>query len=169
MKFFKILISSFLFLNWAFLDDVQGIPEPSHQLYSQYSKLHIQLPKNDDPSISCLILGTLAEEALMSDLLISSQEHLYSVTVDTQYEYDHCSQLLVIYVHSLYHILESKDHDICISNLLLIHGNNILLPTQYDNLTYLWYENFFDKNPHNKSKIFIETKVTAIKLQGFNL
>jgi hypothetical protein len=50
MKFFSlILISRFLSLSWADLYDVQDTPELSHQLYSQYSKLHILLPKNDDP------------------------------------------------------------------------------------------------------------------------
>jgi len=79
MKFFKVtLISSFLFLNWAYHDDVQDTPEPSHRLYSLYSKL-------------------------------------------------------------------------------------------YDNSDCLLYENFCDKYPYSKSKTFIETKVTAMKLQGFNL
>ena len=50
----------------------------------------------------------------------------------------------------------------------LEHDNDISLPIQYDKLNYLLYENFFYILPYNKFKIFIETKVTAISLQGFN-
>jgi hypothetical protein len=44
-----------------------------------------------------------------------------------------------------------------------------LSPKLYDNLNYLSNVNSFGSLTFNKTKTFIETKVTAMKLQGFNL
>jgi hypothetical protein len=44
-----------------------------------------------------------------------------------------------------------------------------LSPIRYDNLNWLWNVSSYGSSTFNKTKTFIETKVTAIKLQGFNL
>lgn len=172
MKFFlTILISSFLVGSLVDLYGARDIPEPFHLLHYQYSILHIQLPKNDAPSISYPILEIPAEEVLSNDPLTSLQEHLYSTMVDIQYacEYDPYLLLLSKYEHSHYRISVLKYLDIYASNLLATHGNDTSLPKLYDMLDCLLYENSFDTLPYNKSKTFIETKVAAMKLQGFNL
>ena len=171
MKFFLILlISSFLVGNSVDLYGARDIPEPSYLLYCPYSKLHSQLPKNDDPNISYLILEIPAEEVLKSDLLAFSQEYLYSTMGGIQYacEYDPCLILLSKCGHSHYHISESKYLDTYVSSRLSKHDNDISLPKLYDMLDYLLYVNSFDILPYCKSKTFIETKVAAMKLQGFN-
>ena len=99
-KFFLILLlSSFPVGSSAYLYDVQDIPEPSHQLYFLYSILQNQLPKNGDPNTFFPTREILVEEAVMNDLLISSQEHLCLMMADIRYAYgyDPCSQLPLIY------------------------------------------------------------------------
>jgi hypothetical protein len=88
MKFLLILLlSSFPVGSSAYLYDVQDIPEPSHQLYFLYSILQNQLPKNDDLNTFFPTREILVEEALMNDLLISSQEHLCLMMADIRYAY----------------------------------------------------------------------------------
>ena len=172
MKFFlTLLLSSFLVGSLVDLYGARGIPEPFHPLHYQYSIPHNQLPKNDDPNISFPILEIPAVVVLRNDPLISLQEYLYSTMADIQYacEYDPYLLLLSKYGHSHYRISESKDLDIYVSNHLSEHGNDTSLPKLYDMLDCLLYENSFDTLPYNKSKTFIETKVSAMKLQGFNL
>jgi hypothetical protein len=173
MKFFSILIalSSFLFENLAYPCDVQDTPEPSHLLCSLYSIHHNQLPKNDDPSISYSIQEIPVEAVLKIDLLVSLQEYsnLMMVDIPHAYEYDPCLQPLLIFEHSLYRIFELVNLYSVSVNLPSKYDTDTLLPKQYDMLNYLWSENFFDIQPFSKFKTFIETKVTAIKLQGFNL
>ena len=172
MKFFSlILISSFLSPNWACLYGVPDTPEPFHLLYSQYSKLHNLLPRNNDPNISCQVQETLAEEAGTSDLLVSLQEHLYLWTVDILYAYEYDPYLLLplVFVHFPNHRFELTNLDTFAVNLLLEHDNDILSPKPGDNLNYLSCGNSFDTFPYDKANTFIETKVSAMKLQGFNL
>ena len=171
MKFLlTLLISSFLVGSLVDLYGARDIPEPFHLLYCQYSILHNQLPKNDAPSISSLTLEIPAEEVWRSDPLASSQGHLYSTMEDIQYACEYDPYLLPPskYGHSHYHRSELKYRDIYASNLLSTHGNDTSLPKLYDMLDCLLNENSFDILPYNKSKTFIETKVTAMKLQGFN-
>jgi hypothetical protein len=89
---------------------------------------------------------------------------------DTQHAYEHdlYLRLLSEYVHFHYHISELTSRDTFAANLLLKHDNDTLLPKLGDNLNYLLNVNSFDNQTFNKSKTFIETKVTAMKLQGFN-
>ena len=172
MKFFSlILISSFLSLNWVCLYGVPDTPEPSHLLCSQYSKLHNLQPRNDAPNISFQPQETLAEEALKSDLLVSLQEHLYLWTVDIlyAYEYDLYLPLPLVFEHFPNHRFELTNLDTFVVNLLLEHGNDILSPKQGDNSNYLSCGYSFDTFPYDKANTFIETKVSAMKLQGFNL
>jgi len=107
----------------------------------------------------------------MNDPLASLPKHLCSMKVDIQraYEYDLCSLHLLEYVHFQNYISESTNHDSDVVYRLGEHCNDISLPIQYDNLNYLSNVNSFGSLTFNKSKTFIETKVSAMKLQGFNL
>lgn len=173
MKFFLniTLISSYLFLNWAYPCDAQDILEPSHLLFYQYSMHHNQQPKNDDPNIVCSALEIPVAKDEMSDPSTSLPEYLHSTREDTQraYEYGLCSQHLSKYLHFQNYISESANHDIGVGGHHEERGNDILSPIQYDNSDCLSNENFFGGLTFNKIKTFIETKVTAMKLQGFNL
>ncbi len=173
MKFFFsiTLISSCLFLNLAYPCDAQDILEPSHLLSYQYSKLHNQLPKNGDPNIACLTWETPVAEAEMYDLSVSLPICLCSMKEDTPREYGHdpCLQHPLEYEHFQNYIFVLVNHDNDIEYHLVKRRNGILSPIQYDNSNCLSNENFFGSLPFNKTKTFIETKVTAIKLQGFNL
>jgi hypothetical protein len=172
MKFFNFTpLSNSLSLYWAFLYDVQGIPEPSHLLFCLCSKLHSLLPKNVAPNMSFLRSEIPAEQVLMIALLTSLPIHLYSLMVDIQhaYEYDPCSQLPSKFVHSQHCISVLVNLDICAEHHLLKLYIDISSSILYDNLSYLLNENSCDILTFNKTKIFIETKVTAMKLQGFNL
>jgi len=173
MKFFFniTLISNCLFLNWAYPCGAQDILEPSHRLSFQYSMLHNQLPKSVDPNIVYSAWEILFEEAEKNDLSFSLPKHLYSKMVDIQraYEYDPGSQLLSKYAHSLNYISVPTNHDNDIEYRLVKQDNGILLPILNDNLNCLSNENSCGSLTCNKTKTFIETKVTAMKLQGFNL
>ena len=165
------LLSSFLFVSLAYPCDVQDTPEPFHLLYYPCSTHHNQLPKSVGPNTSSPTQGIPAVTTLRFVLSTSSQEYLYSMMVDIQHAYE-CgpySRPLLEYEHSHYHksVLASLDSDV--PNLLGEHYNDTCLTKQYDNINYLWNGNFFDILPFRKFKTFIETKVTAMKLQGFNL
>ncbi len=173
MKFFKVttLLSSFLFVNLAYPCDVLDTPEPFHPLCYQYSTHHNQQPKSIVPNTSSPTQGIPAVATLKFVLSISLQECSHSMRVDIQhaYEYDPYSQHLLKYEHSRYHKSVLEDLDTDVANLLAEPYNDTWLPTRYDNINYLWNGNFFDILPFRKFKTFIETKVTAMKLQGFNL
>ena len=151
MKFFHniTLISSCLFLNWAYPYGLQDIPEPSHLLSYQYSKLHNPQPKSDAPSIACLTWKIPVAEFQMSDLSISLPKYLYSMKVDIQYAY--------------------ISHDNDVGYHPVKHYIDISSPKLYGNSNSLSNVNSFGNLTSNKIKTFIETKVTAMKLQGFNL
>ena len=173
MKFFLniILISSCLYLNWAYPCGVQDILEPSHPLFCQYSRLHNQQPKSVAPNIACLTWGTPFEVDGMSDLSVSLLKYLYSMKVDIQHacEHDPYLQLLLEFEHFRNYISVSTNHGNDIEYHLEEHYNGTLLPIQDDNSNCLSNVNSSDSLTYNKTKNFIETKVTAMKLQGFNL
>ena len=172
MKFFVIiLLSSFHAWSLACPGDDPNIPEPFCQLCSPYSKHQSQLPKSDDPNISYPARETLAEEDERNDLSISLPEHLYSKRGHILYacEYDLCSQLLSKYGHSHYRIFEQGCPCNGFAGHPVKHDSGIWSPKLCGTTNGLSYENSCDSLPYNKSKTFIETKVTAIKLQGFNL
>lgn len=166
-----ILISSCLSPNWAYPCDVQGIPEPSHLLSFQYSKLHNLQPKNGDPNIVYPKMETLVVVIEMNDLSFSLPKYLYSKKVGIQcaYEYDLYLQLPSKYEHPPNYRFASTNLDNGAEDRLSERGNGTLSPIQYGNLNYLLNVNSFGALTFNKTKIFIETKVTAMKLQGFNL
>ena len=173
MKFFLNITqeSNCLFLNWAYPCDAQDILEPSHLLFYQYSMLHNQQPKNADPNIACSTWEIPFAEAEMNDLSVSLPKHLYSVKVDTQhaYGYDPYSQLLLGYEHFQNHIPVPTNHDNDVEYRPVKHHNDISSPILNDNSNYLSNVSSCDSLTYNKAKTFIETKVTAMKLQGFNL
>jgi hypothetical protein len=173
MKFFLnfTLISSCLFPYWAYPCDAQDILEPSHLLSDLYSILHIQQPKNDDPNTVYLTSETLVVKDERNDLLISLPKHLHSMMVGTQraYEYGLCSQHPLKYGHPQNYISVSTNLDSDFEYLPVKRNNDILLPKINDNLNYLSNVNSCGSLTYNKTKTFIETKVTAMKLQGFNL
>ena len=172
MKFFKSIPTPSCFsLNWAFLYDAQDTLAPSHLLSSQYSMPHSLLPKNDAPNISCPIQETPSGEALRTDPLISSQEHLCSGTGDTRCAYGHgpCSLLLLESGHFQNHKSESTNLGTFAANRPAKLDIDISSPKQYDSSNCLLNECSFDIRSLNKAKTFIETKVTAMELQGFNL
>ena len=169
MKFFT-QVSNCLFRNWVYRDDVQDIPEPFHRLLYRYSTLHNRRPRNDAPSTFFPSLEILSEVGGMSGPLTSLLAHLYSRMEGIQhaYQYDLCLQPLLKSVHFLSHIFVLTGLYICVLGRPLIHDICTWLPIQYGNLNYLLNGCFFDTLPFNKTKTFIETKVTAMKLQGFN-
>lgn len=171
MKFFPFTpVSNSLSHYWACPYDAQDIPVPSHLLFFPYSKLHSLLPKNDAPNRSFPMPEILAEEVLRIALLTSLPKYLYSMMEDIlhAYEYDPCSQLPSKFAHSLHCISVLVILDIYAVNHLSKLYSDISLPILYDNLNYLLNVNSCDILPFNKAKTFIETKVTAMELQGFN-
>jgi len=173
MKFFLniTLISNCLLPNWAYPCDALDILEPSHLLSCQYSKLHNPLPKSGDPNIAYSAWEIPVEEAEMSVLSISLPKCLYLMKVGTQraYEHDPYLQLLSEYGHFQNYISVSTNHDSDAGYLLEEHHNDTLSTILNGSSNYLLNENSFGSLSFNKTNTFIETKVTAIKLQGFNL
>ncbi len=171
MKFlFVTPESNSLFQHWVGLCDVQGTPEPFHLLSILYSKHHNQLPKSDDPNISFSTRETLFEACEKFYLSVSSLAHLCSEMVDTQHECEHDPYLqhLSKYEHFHYHISERSSLSFVFVDLLVIQDNDTSLPKPNELSFDLHYGSFFDIQPYCKSKTFIETKVAAMKLQGFN-
>ncbi len=169
--FVIILISSYLSLSWEYPYDVLNTSEPSHLLFSLYSMPHNLLTKNVDPNIVYLRKKIPPVEYVKFDPLVSSPKYLYLKMAGIQHAYVHglCSPLLSICKRFLNYIFVSIDLCNVAEHPLLKHDNDILSTKQYDNLNCLWNVNFSDIGTSNKTKKFIETKVTAMKLQGFNL
>ena len=173
MKFFLYitLISNCLFPNWAYPYDAQDILEPFHLLSFLYSKHHNLQPKRVDPNIAYSILGILAAKDEMSDLSVSLLIYLCSMKEDTQHAYEHDPylQLLLEYVHfqNRIPVLTNPDNDA--EYPLEEQNNDILSPKLDGNLNCLLNGNSCGNLTYNKTKTFIETKVTAMKLQGFKL
>lgn len=173
MKFFLniTLISSCLFLNLAYPCDAQDTLEPSHLLYCQYSMLHNQQPKSGDPNIVCSTWGIPFVEAEMSDPSVSLIKYLCLMMGDTQRACAHGLYLqhLSKYGHFQNYIFVSANLDNDAGHHLEVLHIDILSPILNDNLNCLSNVNSFCSMTFNKAKTFIDTKVTAIKLQGFNL
>jgi hypothetical protein len=171
MKFFYFTqISNSPFQNWAFPDDVQDTLEPFLQLSAQYSMLHIQLPRNDAPNISVSVEEIRFEEYAKFDLLTSSPSYSRLVMEDIQREHEHdpCSQLPLRFEHSHYCISELSNHGFVAGYRLVKHDNDTSSPIPDERTSCLHYGLSFDNQPYCKSMNFIETKVAAMKLQGFN-
>ena len=171
MKFFVIiLLSSFDGWSLAYPDDAQDILEPSRQLYYLYSILQSQQPRSVFPSTSYQVLGIPVAKVLKTFPSASSPIGSLQVKAHTQYacEYDPYLQPLLGCEHFHYcrFGLEYRDNEF--ANHLLKHDTDTLLPKLYGNSSDLLYGNSFYILPYNKTKTFIETKVSAMELQGFN-
>ena len=173
MKFFYRITpkSNCPSLYWAYPYGVQDTPEPFHLLSYLCSKHHNLQPISDDPNIVCSTQKIPVVEAEMNDPLVSLPKYLYSMTEDTQhaYEYDLCLQLPLIFEHSQSYISVSTNLDIGAEHRHEELCIDTLWPIQYDNSNCLSNGYSFGSLTFYKTKTFIETKVTAIKLQGFNL
>ncbi len=173
MEFFFrfILISSSLSLYWAYPYDDPNIPEPSLLLSYPYSILHIQPPKSDVPNIACPMLETPFVEYGKSDPSTSLTKRLYSKmeNILCAYEYDSRLLRLSIYEHLLCYKFTPEDRGNDTEHLPARLYNDTSSPILNGNLNCLLNVNFDDLMTLNKSITFIETKVTAMKLQGFNL
>lgn|SRR5690554_579952 len=173
MKFFLniTLISNCPFLNWAYPYGAQGTLGPSRQLSFQYSKLHNPPPKSADPNIASSVQEIPVAADAMNDPLISLPIYLCSEKEDIRHAYGYgpCSQHLLEYGHSQNYRSGSEDHGSDAGGPHEEQDNDILSPIQYGNSNYLLNESSFDSSTSNKAKTFIETKVTAMKLQGLNL
>ncbi len=170
MKFFFFTqISSCPSLCWVFPDDAQDTLEPFHLLYSLYSKLHTQQPKNGDPNISVSIAEIQFEESEKFDLLVSSQAYSHSEMVDIRYAYVHdpCLQLPLRYERSHYYISEQLN-PLCVAEYpLAIHENDTSSPRQGALSYNLHYGLSYDIQPYCKSKTFIETESSCNEIAGF--
>lgn len=165
------LLSSFLFLNWVSLYGVPNSPEPFRQLSFLYSMLHNQQPKSACPNTICQVMEIPFVQSVRNDLLTFSPKHSNLLREDIRHAYEHglCSLLPSKYEHSPNRISELEHLDIEVGYRLSKLNNDIWSPIQYGNSNWLLNVNSFDNLTHNKSITFIETKVTAMKLQGFNL
>jgi len=171
MKFLSLTqISSSPFQYWAFPYDAQDILEPSHLLFDLYSMLHNQQPRNADPNISVSVEETQFAVSVKSDLSTSLPTYSHSGTVDIQHVREHglYSQLPLKFEHSHYYKSELSNHGFFSEYHLVEHDNDTSSPTLSERTFYLHYGWFFDNRPYRKSMKFIETKVAAMKLQGFN-
>jgi len=171
MKFFYFTqISSSPFQYWVSPDDVRDIPEPFHLLFDLCSMRHSQQPRNDVPNISASGLEIHFEESVKFDLLASSPKCSHSRMEGIQHGHEHdlYSQLPLRFERSHYYISELSNHGFVAEYRLEEHDNDTSLPKQDEQTFYLHYGLSFDNRPYCKSMKFIETKVAAMKLQGFN-
>ena len=173
MKFLSniIQISSCLSQNLADPCGAPDIPEPSHRLFCQCSRLHSQPPIGDDPSNACPKRETLVGEDAMNGLSISLQIRLCSMKEGIPHAYGRgpYSPLLSGYERSPNRISVPKGLDSGTEGLPLELHNDTWSTILYGNSDYLSNGNYCGTRPSHKTKTFIETKVTAMKLQGFNL
>ncbi len=171
MKFFSFTrISSSPFQYWAYPDDVRDILEPFHLLFDLYSMRHNQQPRNDAPNISVSGLETHSGESVKFDLSASSPNCSLSRMEDIQHArvHDPCSQHLSRSEHSHYCRLELSGPGFFAEYHPVEHGYDTSSPKQGELTFYLHYGSSFDIRPYCKTMKFIETKVAAMKLQGFN-
>jgi len=106
-----------------------------------------------------------------NDPSASLPEHLYLLKVGTlcTYGYGPCPPLLLKYERLPNYIFVSTGPGNDATDLHSKPGNGIRSPKLYGSLNYLLNVNSSDNQAFNKTRTFIETKVTAMKLQGFNL
>lgn len=167
---FSIPISNRSSLYLDFHDDVQGTPEPFHRLYDRYSKHRSQLPKSVGPNISCVTQDTLVGgDGRCNSLAFSpTDSHSWKEDIQHAYEHDLYSQPLLGFEHFHCYISESASPGNALEYRRVKQHNDTWLPKQCDNLDYLQYETYDDILTYCKDKSFIQTKVAAMKLQGFN-
>lgn len=172
MKFFYFTqISSSLFQYWASPDDVRDIPEPFRPLFDLYSMHHNQQPKSDVPNISASDREIRFEESEKCDLSTSlpNYSHLRREDIQHAREHDLYLQHLLVSEHSHYYKFGLSDLGFFAEYHLEGHGNDTSSPKQGEQKYYLYYGSSYDIQPYCKTMKFIETKVAAMKLQGFNL
>lgn len=157
--------------SWVSPCGVPDIPVPFHRLSYPYSIPHSRLPIGGGPNTSCQVQETPVEEDEMIGLSASLQVRLYSMTEDIPHAYgcDPYSRHLSGYERSPNRISVPKDPDSVAVGLPLEHHSDTWSPILNGNSDYLSNGNSYDNRPSDKTKTFIETKVTAMKLQGFNL
>jgi len=90
--------------------------------------------------------------------------------VDTLYAYGYGLYLLLLskYTRFLSYIFELINLGISSEHRLVIYDSDILSPILYEHSSDSQYVNSFESLPFCKTNNFIETKVAAIKLRGFN-
>jgi hypothetical protein len=76
---------------------------------------------------------------------------------------------LLRFSHSHYYRFEPIDRGTEFAHRLSTHGNDIWSPRRGEHLANLQYANSFEYLAYRKFIAFIETKVAAMKLRGFNL
>ena len=167
MKFFpkiSIPISSSPFRNWVFPYGAQDILEPFHRLFYPYSMRHNQPPRNDDPNMFSPMREILVAKDERFGLSTSLPKHLCLKMAGIQcaYEYDLYLQHLLKSGRSQNCIFVSKDLDSDIGDHLLVYHIDTWSPKQDGNSYCLQNVNSYEYQPFNKTKKFIETKVTAI-------
>ena len=171
MKFFNlILISNYPFHYWAYPGGALGTLEPSLPLCYRYSTHRNLPPRSVAPNTSFPKQGTPAGESGMSSPSTSSRGHLCSMTEGTQRDCAHglYLQLPLVSEHSLCYISAQLNLDSEPEHLLSVHGNDTSSPTQCVRSLDLRNASLSCMIPFCKSIKFIETKVPAMKLQGFN-
>ena len=171
MKFFKITQeSSFLSLNWVYHDDAQDTLEPFHLKYYQYSMHHNLQPKNDAPNTVSSTEEIQSAKYERYAPSTSSSNYLCSLMRDTQHEGEHGLYLQrpLKSEHSHYHKSEQLMLGYVPEHLLLIHDIDTWSPKLDELLNDLHYDSPCDIQPWSKARNFIETKVAALKVQGFN-
>ncbi len=156
--------------SWVSLCDALDIPVPFHQLSYPYSTHRSRPPKSDGPNTSSLARETPSGEAGKNGPSTFLPNYLCSGTGDIRHAYGcgSCPQHPSEYGRSQNRIAALKGLGNHAVGLRSKRYGDILSPKLYDTSDYLLNVNFYDIQPSYKTKIFIETKVAAIKLQGFN-
>ena len=151
-------------------DDAQDTPEPSHRLYALYSRHHTLWTKSAVPNIVCVTQDIPVEDDEMCGLLTSLPKDSHSLRegILRACAHDPYLQLLSKFGHSHYCKSESTNLDSVPEYLPAKPGNDTSLPKQYGNSDCLQYESYDDIQTYRKDRKFIQTKVAAMKLQGFN-
>ena len=167
---FSMSISNRNLLYSDYPDDAQDTLEPSHRLCALYSRHHILSPKSVDPNIFCATLDTLVEDDEKYAPLTSLPEDSHSLRANTQRacEHDPYLQLLLRFGHFHCYKFGSANRDNAPEYLPAKPDNDTSLPKQCGNSDCLQYERYDDIQTYCKGRKFIQTKVAAMKLQGFN-
>lgn len=153
--------------SWASLCGARDTLGPFHRLSLRYSIHRSRPPKSVGPSISCLAQGTPFGEGGKNGLSTFSPDYMYSGAADIQHTCGcgHCPQRSSRYGRFQNCKSEPKYHGNEAVHRPAIHCSDILSPKPYDNLNYLLNGKSYDIQLFKKTKIFIETKVVAMKFQ----
>ena len=171
MKFFNlILVSSYPFHYCVYPYGALGTLVPFLPLCYQYSTLRNQLPRSVAPNTSFPRQGTPAGESEMYAPSTSSLGHLCSTLEGTLHGCVHGLYLLrpSVFGHFPCYISALPNPDSEPEYLLSKHDNTTSSPTQCVRSFDLRNATLSCMIPFCKSMKFIETKVPAMKLQGFN-